>query len=127
MVAEVLTIAKSDLEPGRKLERIGGRTHLGMIDSAEVGAKLGALPLGLAQGAVVQQPVAKGEVIRYEDVALPQGSLVATLRGLQDAWTAGELAEGDLLDELNGLAIEDNRSSDQRNGRAAALTVSAKS
>lgn len=104
LVAEVLSIAKSDLEPGQKLERIGGRTHYGLIDRAEVAASLGALPLGLAQGATVRRTVAKGQVIGYDDVEMPQQPIVVALRRLQDSWIAGEIPEDALLCQLDGLA-----------------------
>lgn len=104
LVAEVLSVAKVDLAPGHKLERIGGRTHYGLIDRAEVAAGLGALPIGIAQGAVVRRPVDKGEVITYDDVDLPEDATIITLRRLQDAWSAGEIAEGELRARLDALA-----------------------
>jgi predicted homoserine dehydrogenase-like protein len=104
LVAEVLTVAKRDLAPGTRLERIGGRTHYGLAERAEVAAGLGAVPLGIAQGATVQRVVPQGEVVTYDDVELLANSAVITLRQLQDAWLAGEIAEEALKAQLDALA-----------------------
>ena len=103
LVAEVLSVAKTDLAPGRALERIGGRTHYGLIDRAGAAADLGALPLGLAQGAVVRRAVSKGQVITCNDVELPAGSTLVALRRLQDAWLAGELPEAELVKRVDAV------------------------
>ncbi len=107
LVAEVVSVAKSDLTPGQELERIGGRTHYGMTDRAESAAEAHALPIGIARGAIVTRPVKKGQVITYEDVKLPENSVVITLRRLQDAWLAGELPENELLLRLNEIAVSE--------------------
>mgnify|MGYP005842686217 FL=1 len=104
-VAEVASVAKRDLAPGTILERIGGRTHYGMTGLATDSARERWLPIGIAKGAVVHRRVAKGEVITYDDVSLPEGSTVVRLRQLQDQWVAGEMGEGELLRELNRLAV----------------------
>ena len=54
------------------------------MDRAEIAAGLHALPTGLAPGAHVVQPVAAGEVIRWNDVALDETSDVVKLRRMQD-------------------------------------------
>jgi predicted homoserine dehydrogenase-like protein len=102
--AEVMAVAKRDLQPGDVLERIGGRTHYGMTERMDIASEIGALPLGLAMGATVKQAVKKGDPITYGDVDLREGSTVVELRGLQDDWQAGTIAEDDLLAELNHIA-----------------------
>lgn len=104
--AEVVAVAKTDLGPGRELERIGGRTYYCMTDIYEHAAAMRALPVGIAKGAVTTRPVKKGEVITYDDVELPQNSVVITLRKWQDAWMAGDLDEQDLLTQLNELVVQ---------------------
>lgn len=103
LVSEVLTIAKKDLNPGTVLERIGGHTHYGLIERAQVAKELGALPIGLAMGAAVKRRIAKGEVIRCEDVEVDEHSTVLALRRLQDAFVAGEVGEPELLLRLDKL------------------------
>jgi predicted homoserine dehydrogenase-like protein len=106
LVAEVVAVAKTDLEPGRELERIGGHTHYCMADRYELAATKRALPVGIAKGAVITRPVKKGDVITCEDVKLPENSVVVELRRLQDAWTAGEITPADLLRRLNQMAVQ---------------------
>lgn len=106
LVAEVVAVAKTDLVPGRELERIGGRTHYCMTDVYERAKAINALPVGIAKGARLVRPVAKGSVITYDDVILPADSVVVTLRQLQDAWMAGALAEPELLHELDQIAVQ---------------------
>ena len=90
LVAEVVAVAKTDLVPGRELERIGGRTHYCMTDRFEhAAADQRALPVGIAKGAISLGPSKKATVITYDDVKLPENSVVVTLRRLQDAWIAG--------------------------------------
>ena len=103
-VAEVIATAKADLAPGTKLERIGGRTHYGLIDTVEAARAERALPLGIAQNCVLKRAKAMGEVITYDDVELPAGSVVIALRALQDRWLAGEIAEADLRARLDAFA-----------------------
>ncbi|WP_119066278.1 NAD(P)H-dependent oxidoreductase [Aggregatilinea lenta] len=106
LVAEVVSVAKVDLEPGRELERIGGHTHYSMTDRYENAAAKRALPVGIAKGAVITRPVKKGEIITYDDVQLPSGSVAIRLRELQDRWMAGEIEEPALLQTLNEIAAQ---------------------
>lgn len=106
LVAEVVPVAKSDLEPGRELERIGGYTHYCMTDRYGHASASRALPVGITKGAKLIRPVKKGEVITYDDVELPNGSVVIQLRQLQDAWMSGDIEEQDLLGQLNQIAVQ---------------------
>jgi predicted homoserine dehydrogenase-like protein len=106
LVAEVASVAKTDLAPGTELERIGGHTHYGMTDRADHAAAMRALPIGLAKGAIVQKPVKKGAVITYDDIKMPDNT-VWKLRQLQDAWAAGAIDEDALLQQLDAMAVQD--------------------
>jgi predicted homoserine dehydrogenase-like protein len=83
-VAEVMTVAKRDLRPGDKLDDFGGYTYHGVMERAEAARELNALPVGLAPGARIVQPVAKGAVLTWEDVRLDEDSVVVKLRREQD-------------------------------------------
>jgi predicted homoserine dehydrogenase-like protein len=107
LTAEVMTIAKRDLSEGEVLDRIGGGTHYGMIDRADVAEEMGALPLGLAMGSIMVQGVKKGEPVCYADIELPTDSTVVTLRKLQDAWIKRDIVGPDLLQELNRIVAQD--------------------
>jgi predicted homoserine dehydrogenase-like protein len=84
-VAESMTVAKRDLKPGERLDEFGGYTFHGVMDRAEVARDLKALPAGLAPGAQVVRPVARGEVVTWDDVELDESSTVVKLRREQDA------------------------------------------
>ncbi len=84
-VAEVMTIAKRDLKPGEVLDDFGGYTFYGVMEIAAAAQRLNALPVGLAPGAVVKQPVRAGEIITWDGVRLDETSLVVRLRRQQDA------------------------------------------
>ena len=83
--ADVIAVAKRDLQAGEVLDGGGGYTVLGQSEKATVARDEGLLPLGLAQGAVLQADVAQGAAIGYDVVALMEDSLVAELRREQDA------------------------------------------
>jgi predicted homoserine dehydrogenase-like protein len=84
-IAEVLTLAKRDLKPGERMDDFGGYTFYGMIDKAEVAREVNALPVGLAPGAQVVQPVKAGQIVTWEDIQIDEGSQVVQLRRQQDA------------------------------------------
>nr|MBC7245953.1 NAD(P)-dependent oxidoreductase [Chloroflexota bacterium] len=83
-VAETITIAKRDLKAGEKLDGIGQFTFYGSIERADIAAMERLLPLGLAQGAVLKEDVAKGQPITYDQVELDRSSMIVHLRALQD-------------------------------------------
>ncbi|MCC6605712.1 MAG: hypothetical protein IT327_21065 [Anaerolineae bacterium] len=83
-VADVLTIAKRDLQPGDRLDEFGGYTFRGLMDTATAVAAENGLPVGLAPGAIMKRPVALGRVITWDDVTLDEASTVVKLRRQQD-------------------------------------------
>jgi len=85
--AEVVTVAKRDLDAGEKLGGIGGADYYGTVYPVSEAA--GMLPLGLAAGARTTRPVARGDVVSLTGVELAEGSFVANLRRLQDAALVG--------------------------------------
>jgi len=86
-MAEVVTVAKRDLDAGEKLGGIGGTDYYGTVYPVSEAA--GMLPLGLAAGARTTRTVAKGSVVSRAGVELAEGSFVANLRRLQDAALVG--------------------------------------
>lgn len=83
-VADVLTAAKRDLQPGQRLDTFGGYDFHGIMDRAAAVRAINGLPVGLAPGAVMTRPVAAGGVITWDDVALDESSTVVRLRREQD-------------------------------------------
>jgi len=84
-IADVMTIAKRDLQPGDWLDDFGGYTFYGLMDRAEEVKRLNALPAGLAVGAQVIQKIPTGQVITWDDVKLNEDSTVVKLRRRQDS------------------------------------------
>jgi predicted homoserine dehydrogenase-like protein len=83
-VAEVCALAKRDLQPGETLDQIGEYCYRAWIMTAEEAAAAAAIPCGLLTGAQVTQPIRKGELISYQNAAVPEGSRIAALRKRQD-------------------------------------------
>jgi predicted homoserine dehydrogenase-like protein len=82
-MAEVVAVAKRDLDAGEKLGGIGSADYYGDLYSVSEAEDM--LPLGLAAGARTTRPVAKGSVIPRAGVELVENSFVVNLRRLQDA------------------------------------------
>jgi predicted homoserine dehydrogenase-like protein len=79
--AEVVATAKRDLQPGEVIDGIGGHHVRGVTYRAEEATEL--LPLGLAEGAVVEKPITAGDPIPNDAVAT-RPSVIAHLRELQE-------------------------------------------
>lgn len=78
-VAEVVAVAKRDLQPGERLDGEGGYTVFGKLLPAEDADDLAALPVGLAHGARVRRAVARGSVVSLADVELDETQAVVKL------------------------------------------------
>jgi predicted homoserine dehydrogenase-like protein len=87
LAAEVTTIAKRDLSPGELLEGIGGRTHHAGCMVYRKARELAALPIGLAKGCKVREPIRKGTLITAAMVEPVRDSLLFELRAEQDKFS----------------------------------------
>ena len=68
-VGHVATIAKTDLDPGDRLDGIGGFTTYGVAYDIDEAVSGDMLPMGLSEGAVLGRRVARDQIIRWSDVA----------------------------------------------------------
>ena len=68
--ADVVATAKRDLKPGEMLDGEGGYTVWGKLLPAATSLHMGGLPLGLAHGVKVLRPVAQGQSLSWDDVAM---------------------------------------------------------
>jgi predicted homoserine dehydrogenase-like protein len=100
LVSEVFAVAKHNLQPGDRLDGIGGCSFYSLIDTYEAAVAENLLPVGLAKGARVKRPVAQDRPICYDDIELREPSTILTLRRLQDAWMAGRMDEQPLLKSI---------------------------
>lgn len=83
--AEVAALAKKDLAPGDTLDKIGEYSYRGWAVSTTEAKDKNALPLGLAENAVVRKTIATGEYLTYENCEPVTGARVVELRKRQDA------------------------------------------
>jgi len=84
-VAEVGARAKRDLEPGTALDKIGEYCYRGWAITMEDARRTNALPLGLAEKAVVTRPIRAGEYLTYDNCRPDESLKVVQFRRLQDA------------------------------------------
>lgn len=82
--AEVMTVAKKDLEKGQRFDFMGGHTTYGTIEKLDVAREEDALPIGLSEGALLKKNVPKNEIITYDMVELDEEKFIVHLRMLQD-------------------------------------------
>ncbi len=82
--ADVLAVAKKDLEPGQVIDGVGGYTVYGLIEEAERAREEGAPPLGILEGARVVRTIRRGSTVTYDQVELEEDSSIVRLRRSQD-------------------------------------------
>jgi predicted homoserine dehydrogenase-like protein len=78
--ADVVATAKRDLKAGEILDGEGGYTVYGKLVPAEDSLRLGGLPLGLAHGVKLLNPVASGQAVRWPDVQVDASSDAVKVR-----------------------------------------------
>jgi predicted homoserine dehydrogenase-like protein len=83
-VAECAAVAKRDLEPGERLGRIGETQYRGFAMTWEDARASRALPIGLAEGGRVTQPIRAGEKLTYANCAPDEAQEVTRIRRLLD-------------------------------------------
>jgi len=77
---DVVATAKQDLAPGDELDGEGGFAAYGRLMPAEDSVARGAVPMGLAHGVKLLRPVARGEVVTWDDVTPLPNDLTMQLR-----------------------------------------------
>ena len=93
-VVDVVATAKRDLAAGELVDGIGGFTVYGLCENSTVAEECRLLPVGLATGCRLLHPIPKDQVIRYDDVEVPENSLVHRLRREQDRHFGANLTAG---------------------------------
>lgn len=85
MHAEVVPIAKRDLAPGEIIGGIGSADVFHRIYDYRASRAIQGVPMGIATGATVVQPIKQGQPLTAAHVALDQSTFVYKLRQMQDA------------------------------------------
>jgi predicted homoserine dehydrogenase-like protein len=69
---DVVAVAKRSLKAGETLDGEGGYTVWGKLMPARESVARGGLPIGLAHGVKLTRAVARGNVVSWRDIALPE-------------------------------------------------------
>jgi predicted homoserine dehydrogenase-like protein len=78
--ADAVATAKKDLRAGEILDGEGGYTVVGRLTPSDVSLKENLLPLGLAHGWKMLNPVKAGQPLRWSDVAFDANSTAVRVR-----------------------------------------------
>jgi predicted homoserine dehydrogenase-like protein len=81
---EVVATAKRDLRRGEVIDEMGWYMTYGQAENADVTYRDHLLPMGLAAGCQLLRDIPKDRVLTYDDVELPQGRLIDSLRAEQE-------------------------------------------
>jgi predicted homoserine dehydrogenase-like protein len=81
---DVVAVAKRDLSAGETVDGLGGFATYGVCENHDATSRDRLLPMGLADGCVLQRDVRRGEVLTRDDIEPPDGALVHSLRAEQD-------------------------------------------
>lgn len=88
--ADVVATAKRDLAEGEMLDGEGGYTVWGKLLPAATSLARGGLPLGLAHQVRLRRPVARGQIVCWDDVVIDSGtSAYRTRREMERLFTPG--------------------------------------
>lgn len=87
--ADVVATAKRDLRPGDMLDGEGGYTVWGKLLPAATSRQIKGLPLGMAHNARVVRPVARGQSLSWDDVAMDTTTHAYRVRREMEAMFAG--------------------------------------
>jgi predicted homoserine dehydrogenase-like protein len=77
--------AKKDLAAGEILDGIGGYASYGIAENYAEFVRDGLLPMGLSGGCRLKRPLAKDQVVTFDDVEIPSGRLIDRLYAEQQA------------------------------------------
>jgi predicted homoserine dehydrogenase-like protein len=78
-VVEVITCAKTPLKAGQKLDGIGQYLTYGQCENAGTARELNLVPIGLAEGSIVKRDLPRDHVISFDDIELPEETLIQRL------------------------------------------------
>jgi predicted homoserine dehydrogenase-like protein len=84
-IADVVAVAKKDLQPGDCLDGIGGKTVRGEMEIFDIAREARFLPLGLAESVRVNRRIPKGTTLTYNMLEAPGDTFVWQLRQQQDS------------------------------------------
>lgn len=93
-LGDVVSVAKRDLRAGEHLDGEGGFTVYGKLAPAQSSLEVGALPIGLAHGAVLANDVKRDSVVRWEDIRLDESLQAVVVRKTLETEFRSSFARG---------------------------------
>lgn len=84
-MGDVVATAKRDLEAGEALDGEGGYTVYGKLFPSRTSLETGGLPIGLAQGVTLNNPVAAGGTIKWSDITIGRETEALQIRKEMEA------------------------------------------
>ena len=90
---DAVAVAKRDLAAGETLDGEGGFTVWGKLMPAAGSLALGGLPIGLAHGVTLKNPVALGAPLRWADVEIDESAESVRIRREMESTFAGSAAD----------------------------------
>ena len=84
-IAEVITLAKTDLTAGTQLDGIGGYHSYGVLENHGEASTENLLPMSLSEGCVLKRSISKDQPICNTDVVKPNDRLIDDLYMKQKA------------------------------------------
>ncbi|GAC1655313.1 MAG: SAF domain-containing protein [Candidatus Dormibacteraceae bacterium] len=82
--AELIAVAKKDLQPGDQLDGGGGYAAYGLSERLEVARRENLLPFGFAYSGRVMRPVRQDQALTWDDVEVDRSGFLHELRAEQD-------------------------------------------
>ncbi|YBV96775.1 SAF domain-containing protein [Phyllobacteriaceae bacterium JZ32] len=82
---DVVAAAKRPLRQGETIDGIGGYMTYGVAENYEISRREHLLPMGLAEGCRLKRDLPVDQVLTYDDVEVPAGSVAHALRRQQNA------------------------------------------
>ena len=89
---DVVAAAKTDLKAGAVLDGLGHYMTYGLAENSDTTHAGRLLPIGIAPGCRLRRDIAKDAVLTYDDIELPAGRLIDSLRAEQDRLFFGSAA-----------------------------------
>jgi len=83
-VCDVVAVAKRDLKAGEILDGVGGFCCYGEIENTSTMKAENLIPLGFIEGCKLRHDIAEDMPVTYDDVIIPEGRLIDTLKKEQD-------------------------------------------
>lgn len=97
-VVEVITLAKTELKKGKKLDGLGGYDTYGQCENTPIVRAENLLPIGLAEGAILKRDVPRDHPITFDDVEIQEDLLVYQLyREQMETFPVNSVSESSII------------------------------